>query len=188
MINTIDQNQQQPLSHVDDLWLFAYGSLIFKVDFPYLEKKLASISDWERRFWQGSHDHRGTAQLPGRVVTLTAVPGAICTGMAFRVSPETFTHLDHREKNGYLRFFAPLTFVHEPNHTTAQAVVYVAGPENSAFLGPASLAEMAQHIATSHGPSGANTDYLLQLDEALKSLNIEDDHVASLATAVRELS
>ena len=46
---------------------------------------------------------------------------------------------------------------------------------------------MAQHIATSHGPSGANTDYLLQLDEALKSLAIEDDHVAMLPAAVREL-
>ncbi|RZA31933.1 MAG: gamma-glutamylcyclotransferase, partial [Lysobacteraceae bacterium] len=65
------------------VWLFGYGSLIWKADFPYIERRPASIGGWSRRFWQGSHDHRGTGSAPGRVVTLVAEDGATCHGMAY---------------------------------------------------------------------------------------------------------
>ncbi|GGX48420.1 gamma-glutamylcyclotransferase [Saccharospirillum salsuginis] len=183
--NTIDINQAaHPLDHLDSVWLFGYGSLIYKVDFPILERQPASIRGWERRFWQGSHDHRGTPEAPGRVVTLIESPGAICQGMAYRVSPNTFAHLDHREKNGYLRFFTPLTF---PEGHHAEGLVYVAGPDNPAFLGPAPMADMAEQIARSHGPSGSNADYVLSLAEALEELGADDRHVYELAERVDEL-
>ncbi|EAR09866.1 gamma-glutamylcyclotransferase [Reinekea blandensis] len=186
MINTVEQNRQQSLDHLEDVWLFGYGSLIFKVDFPVLERRVASIDGWARRFWQGSHDHRGTPEHPGRVVTLIQAPGERCLGVAYRVSPETFSHLDHREKNGYLRFFEPLTF-QDPEHEPADALVYVASEDNPAFLGEAPLAEMVEQIARSHGPSGHNADYLLNLDSALRELGAEDAHVATLSDAVRRL-
>jgi len=44
----------------ESLWLFGYGSLLFKAGFPYLERRPATITGWSRRLWQGSHDHRGT--------------------------------------------------------------------------------------------------------------------------------
>lgn len=199
--NTIALNQQQALDHLERVWLFGYGSLIYKVDFPYLEKRPAYIEGWQRQFWQGSHDHRGTPDAPGRVLTLIKTPGAICVGMAYAVTPDVFEHLDHREKNGYLRFFTPLHWLPDVNHnannsaaenaaeTTAEGLVYVASPENEAFLGPAPLPELAQHIANSHGPSGANSEYLLRLDDALRELGgpaLEyDQHIFALADAVR---
>ncbi len=186
MINTVEQNQQNSLDHLEDVWLFGYGSLIFKVDFPFLEQQPASIAGWARRFWQGSHDHRGTPELPGRVVTLIESPGEICEGMAYRVTPDTFKHLDYREKNGYLRFFAPLNFKVD-NHSAAEGVVYVASPDNPAFLGEASLFSMASQIAHSHGLSGSNAEYLLTLVSALKGLDANDPHVFELAEAVRAI-
>lgn len=184
MINTVSQNQQLSLDEYESVWLFGYGSLIFKVDFPYLEKQVASIHGWERRFWQGSHDHRGTLENPGRVVTLTKVEGAECLGMAYKVTPDTFAHLDHREKNGYLRFFTPLHFV-DSQHPHAEALVYVGAPDNPAFVGDAPLEEMAKQIASSHGPSGSNAEYLLELDAVLKQLGADDAHVSELSQAVR---
>jgi len=105
MLDTSAENRRRhSLDPHQPVWLFGYGSLIYKADFPFLERRPATIRDWARRFWQGSHDHRGTPDRPGRVVTLIQTPGALCTGMAYRITPDVFEHLDHREKNGYLRF------------------------------------------------------------------------------------
>lgn len=166
----------------DELWLFGYGSLIFKVDFPYLERRPATIYNWTRRFWQGSHDHRGTPAAPGRVATLIEQPGATCTGMAYLVTPDVFEHLDHREKNGYLRF---TTTLHFDQDETAEGLVYIATEENAAYLGPATELEIAHHIAQSRGPSGPNDEYLLRLAEALQELGAEDPHVYEIAAHLR---
>lgn len=173
--DTVEHNRRrQSFEGVSSVWLFGYGSLIYKVDFPYLEKRPATITGWERRFWQGSHDHRGTPEAPGRVVTLIESPRARCTGMAYKVSPDVFEHLDVREKNGYLRFTTPMTFEDGASH---DGLVYIATEDNAAFLGPAPAADIARQIAASAGPSGPNRDYLVNLAEALRSLGDYDAHV-----------
>lgn len=182
--NTISLNKQrQPLHHLDSVWLFGYGSLIYKTDFAYLDAKPACIYGWERRFWQGSHDHRGTPQTPGRVLTLIAAPGARCVGMAYQVTPDTFEHLDHREKNGYLRVFTPLHWLNDSDHSgqgETEGVVYLASADNEAYLGPASDVEIAAHIARSRGPSGPNSEYVLKLAQALRDMNEHDEHVFAI--------
>ncbi|RAH38456.1 gamma-glutamylcyclotransferase [Halomonas sp. SL1] len=166
----------------DDLWLFGYGSLIWKADFPYLERRPARIHGWVRRFWQGSHDHRGTPEAPGRVATLIAEEGATCLGMAYRITPETLRPLDVREKNGYLRELTPLHF---EDGTTAMGLTYLATADNAAFLGAAPLDDMARQIAGAEGPSGPNRDYLLHLETALAELGVTETHVSELARRVR---
>lgn len=182
--NTISLNKQrQPLDHLDSVWLFGYGSLIYKTDFDYLDAKPACIYGWERRFWQGSHDHRGTPQAPGRVLTLIEAAGARCVGMAYQVTPDTFEHLDHREKNGYLRVFTPLHWLTDSGNSgqgETEGVVYLAGADNEAYLGPASDVEIAAHIARSTGPSGPNSEYVLKLAQALRDMNEQDEHVFAI--------
>ena len=180
--NTIAINQKMNKfdSH-DSVWLFGYGSLIFKPDFPYLARKAAHIGGWTRRFWQGSHDHRGTETAPGRVVTLVPETDAVCHGMAFLVTPEEFAHLDHREKNGYLRL---ATAMHFEDGTSAEGIVYIATHDNAAYLGPASERDIARQIAAAHGPSGPNSEYLLRLAQALRELGKPDAHVFELERQV----
>jgi cation transport protein ChaC len=163
-------------SHAE-VWLFGYGSLIFKADFPFLARRPASITGWSRRFWQGSHDHRGTPEAPGRVVTLVPDAGAVCHGMAYLVTPEEFAHLDHREKNGYLRVATPITF---DDGTAAEGLVYIATAANAAFLGAAPEADIARQIAGASGPSGPNRDYLFALAQALRDMHKEDAHVQAI--------
>ena len=159
-------------------WVFGYGSLIYKVDFPYLEREVAAIEGWERRFWQGSHDHRGTPEAPGRVVTLIPAPAALCKGVAYRVEHEVFEHLDHREKNGYERHAVSISLTSQQRRVGG--ILYVARADNHAYLGPASMPELAAHIAASSGPSGSNRDYVLALAAALRELNDADPHVLEL--------
>lgn len=192
LIDTTAINQQRHRFDKDaEIWLFGYGSLIWKADFPYLERRSAYITGWERRFWQGSHDHRGTVEAPGRVVTLTPIQGAICHGMAYRITPETLAPLDHREKNGYLRELTPLYFTDNDSNTSnsdqTQGLVYLATDSNPAFLGPAPLEVMAYQIAYASGPSGPNRDYLINLAEALRQLDVNDAHIFALEQQVNSL-
>lgn len=184
-LNTIEANRR--MGRFDDheqLWLFGYGSLIYKAGFDYIECRAAHITGWQRRFWQGSHDHRGTPDAPGRVLTLIAAPGAVCAGMAYRVTPAVFDHLDHREKNGYLRSVVTMIF-EDDSH--AEGLVYIATEDNAAFLGPASDTAIARQIAASRGPSGPNRDYLLDLASALRERGEHDAHVFAIEAELRRI-
>lgn len=185
--NTIAINRQMDkFDGHHSVWLFGYGSLIYKADFPYLERRAASISGWARRFWQGSHDHRGTPAAPGRVVTIVAQESAVCHGMAYLISPEVFVHLDHREQNGYLRLATDITF-DDGAGNMVEGVVYIAREDNEAYLGAATEEEIAHHIARSAGPSGPNSDYLNYLAVALRELGKHDDHVFAIEQYLAEL-
>ncbi len=170
-------------AHPGDEWVFGYGSLIFRVDFPYHERCQASVVGWERRFWQGSHDHRGTPSAPGRVLTLIRRPAVRCGGMAFRVPVSALRALDYREKNGYQRQRIRIDLA---GGNSVQGITYIAGPDNPAFLGPASDQAIARQMLASCGPSGNNADYVTELARALRELGESDDHVFGLATLVAQ--
>jgi cation transport protein ChaC len=180
-LKSVHQDKQKL---ADSHWVFGYGSLIYKVDFLYLQREVASISGWTRRFWQGSHDHRGTPESPGRVVTLIPSSGVVCKGVAYRVEHSVFEHLDHREKNGYERHSTNILLTNSDKRV--DGTLYVAETGNPAFLGPAPMEELARHIAGSQGPSGSNRDYVLQLAQALRELGDYDPHVLALESLLAE--
>jgi cation transport protein ChaC len=165
------------------VWVFGYGSLIWRPDFPFAQRKRACVDGWARRFWQGSHDHRGTPDAPGRVVTLVPDAGARCIGIAYLIEHDVFDHLDHREKNGYERHDVPLAF----DDGRGAGVMYVAHHGNHAFLGDAPLDAIARQILVSRGPSGANVEYLYELAHALRDLDVDDRHVFELEARVKSL-
>jgi cation transport protein ChaC len=165
---------------MDPTWVFGYGSLIWRQDFPYIESRRAYIDGWGRRFWQGSHDHRGVQSDPGRVVTLVDAPGEYCHGRAFLIEPDVFEHLDDREINGYERRRIDIHF----DDGKASGVVYLAAANNFAFLGDAPLDEMVAQIRRCAGRSGRNFDYVLALARSLRELGVSDPHVFELEALI----
>ena len=171
------------------MWVFAYGSLIYRPSFPYLVRRRAFLPGWVRRFWQGSPDHRGIPEAPGRVVTLVPAAGATCGGCAYRIDPaaaeEVLAILDAREVAGFERIRREV--LDGPSGTPfAEAEVFVAGADNPHFLGPLDEREIAAWVRASRGPSGPNADYVLQLHDALAELGIEDAHVGEVARWLRQ--
>jgi cation transport regulator ChaC len=168
----------------NDAWIFAYGSLLWRPDFDFVERRAGRVDGWSRRFWQASTDHRGVPEAPGRVVTLEADPRAHCWGLAYRVAAETVSRvlamLDHRERGGFDRVDLEVD-LRGGTVTLVRAVTYVAGPDNPNYLGPAPLPEIVTQVRRSRGPSGSNLEYAVRLAETLRAHDLEDAHVFELA-------
>lgn len=187
---TSQQSSQQP---PDDFWLFGYGSLIWKVDFPTTASLPGHIRGYRRRFWQLSEDHRGLPGAPGRVVTLVESddPEERVWGIAHRVDPQslaaTLQHLDVREKGGYTCLQAQF----HPSDSSIAAFptrIYVGTADNEFYEPSAPDHVIARQIFGSTGPSGPNRDYLFQLADALRAISDEPDpHVSALEREVRRL-
>jgi glutathione-specific gamma-glutamylcyclotransferase len=166
------------------VWIFGYGSLVWRPAFPFAERQPARIKGYMRRFWQASPDHRGTPEQPGRVVTLLPQPNGEVAGMAYRVLPDrvdqVLSELDYREKAGYERVDARL-------HLADRApigLVYIATRDNPNFVGPAPNEQIASRIRQCTGPSGPNLEYLMRLHEALRAQGTPDEHVEALVRAL----
>jgi glutathione-specific gamma-glutamylcyclotransferase len=115
------------------------------------------------------------------VLTLIADADAVCAGMAYLITPHVFDHLDHREKNGYLRH---VMMIELGDGEVVKGLVYLADANNAAWLGPAPDEVIARQIAHAHGPSGCNRDYLTHLAEVLRELGEHDAHVFAIETCL----
>lgn len=190
------------------VWIFGYGSLVWRPEFPHRTACKAWIAGHVRRFWQGSTDHRGLPGRPGRVVTVVpdthpeiarerrAAGGLAgeecCWGTAYQVpaseAEAVIDGLDHRERGGYQRLEVEIGLAGDRAPVArVSGLVYVAAPENENYLGPAPLDAIAQQVAHAHGPSGANADYVFELAAALRRMQVVDGHVFALEAALRRL-
>ena len=189
----------------DPLWIFGYGSLCWKAEFPNEEAVVGRVRGWRRVFAQKSADHRGTPDNPGLVATLltddqlvklglrqTEEPASVTCGVCYLVSPAdakaVLDNLDFREKGGYTREvieFLPSDSARSP----VRALLYSATPDNPGFTADAIAdpATAARIIGTAVGPSGPNRDYLLNLASWLESVGEDDPHVNELMSKLPPL-
>ena len=167
------------------LFVFAYGSLIFRPSPTFGERRPAAVRGFRRAFRQGSPDHRGTPEYPGRVVTLLREEGAVCGGAVYSVDDarvgEALEELDDRESGGYDR---AEVLVEVPGAQGVRALTWIAGPENPNHLAPRPIAEVVDVVRRARGKSGANADYVLRLAEALRSLGWNDPEVFAIEAAL----
>ncbi|XP_035598139.1 glutathione-specific gamma-glutamylcyclotransferase 1-like [Oncorhynchus keta] len=170
------------VSEKPSLWIFGYGSLVWKPDFKYKRNYVGYIKGFSRRFWHGDNFHRGDKDLA-------------CTwGIAYEVTDsqmeESLQYLNVRETvlGGYATKMVEFT-PREKCQGSLLALVYIATSDNPIYLGPATPTEIAAQIAICRGNTGHNIEYLLRLAEFMRLYcpEVEDDHLFSIEAAALAL-
>ncbi len=171
-----------------DVWLFAYGSLIWNPAFHYVERKPVLIRGWHREFCLSTPIGRGTPEKPGLVLGLDR--GGSCRGVAFRVArAEAEAELElvwRREMvtGAYVPRWVKLHGPDLPPGTSGIAFTIDRTAPN--YVRPASEADTARIIATACGALGSCRDYLFDTIHGLEGFGIEDHHLNRIAHQVSE--
>ncbi len=158
----------------DDLWIFGYGSLIWRPDFDFAERRPAKVHGWHRALKMWSRINRGTPERPGLVFGMLS--GGCCHGMVFRVPKpygEDVLRLLWAREMGMA--------VYDPRWLTCQtpdgpvvALAFTLSRKSPSHTGELSDAEYRRIFAESSGRYGTTHEYAHRTHEELLRHNIRD--------------
>jgi cation transport protein ChaC len=171
----IKAHPPHPQSHVGDLWVFGYGSLMWNPGFPFAERKPAIAHGVHRRLCVWSTRYRGTPEHPGLVMGLLL--GGSCRGMAFRVVERdvraTRAYLTQREQVTRV-YHEVLRPVRLSDGRSVCALCYVVDQSHRQFAGRLPPEEQLTRVRASAGSMGPNRDYICNTAKALRSIGFRD--------------
>ncbi|MBL9034291.1 MAG: gamma-glutamylcyclotransferase [Rhodospirillaceae bacterium] len=169
-----------------DLWVFGYGSLMWKPEMDYAEARPALLRGWHRRFCLWQWRWRGSRRTPG--VMLALDKGGACRGVAFRLAApgvrDKVAAVWKREMsgNGYRPRWVKLVTRQGP----VRAIVFTANTECERYAGRVPDEVVADHIAQACGEAGACAEYLLETVLKCEELGIHDPFLWRLQELVAE--
>lgn len=169
-----------------DLWVYAYGSLMWDPGIHFSEVRLADLEGHQRRFTYKITVGRGSPEHPALMLSLEGQAGR-CRGLAFRIPADSVNSeseiLWRREmlRGGYCPAILPMT----TPQGDISALVFASNPSHPEYVGELPLIETAAIIASACGPLGTNRAYLEQLATQLATLDIDDGYVDELLGQVR---
>jgi cation transport protein ChaC len=163
-----------------DLWVFGYGSLIWRPDFEYAERRPAHVLGWHRALKMWSRINRGTPDCPGLVFGLLS--GGSCQGMAFRIpkadGPAVLTQLWAREM--MMAVYDPRWLACRTPHGPVKALAFTLSRRSPSHTGVLTEAEYRRIFSDACGKYGTTLDYAARTLEELQRHNIRDRHLERL--------
>ena len=183
-----EKPSKSALSH-EDLWVFGYGSLMWRPGFEFLDQTPARLIGEHRALCVYSFDHRGTPEKPGLVLGLDR--GGACRGIAFRVAARlrdtTIGYLRGREQTTHVyREVTRSVWLGSDARQRVSALTYVVDRGHVQYAGRLPLAEQLRIVRQGHGRSGNNRDYVLSTVRAIESQGFRDRELHRLATLLHE--
>ena len=168
-----------------DIWVFAYGSLMWDPAFKFDEVRIAHLSSHERRFCLKSELGRGTPEKPGLMAGLDDGQG--CDGLAFRVPQEII-----EEETQIIWRREMLLHAYAPDFLTAttalgqiEVLAFVVDHTAKNYLPTLTLHQTACYMATGKGIFGSSQDYLENMTSQFEILGIQDEALFRLRDATR---
>src|SRR3954462_477180 len=172
-----------------DLWVFGYGSLMWRPGFEFEGRVPARLVGEHRALCVYSFVHRGTPEKPGLVLGLDR--GGACRGIAFRVAEKhrasTVAYLRAREQvtSVYREVTRSVWLENEPRQRVS-ALAYVVDRGHVQYAGRLSLAEQLRYVRQGHGRSGNNRDYVLATVQSIEVQGFRDPQLHQLATMLHD--
>jgi cation transport protein ChaC len=157
-----------------DLWLFAYGSLIWRPEFEFKSQQLARVQGYHRTLRMHSQLYRGTPEQPGLVLALLS--GGSCRGMLYQVdasqAQETLARIWQREM---------ITGVYEPRwlacrtaQGSQQALAFTLSRRSPFWTGPLDESQLLHVFRHARGHYGSTLEYLQRTVLSLRAHGIHD--------------
>ena len=160
-----------------ELWLFAYGSLMWKPELDFAEQQVATVRGWHRRFCLWQWRYRGTRDRPGMMLALDL--GGSCRGVVYKL-----TGPDIRAKIAPVWRREMIANGYRPRWVTAKtdanpvlAIAFVAHREGDRYAGRLTDEAIADRIAAACGHIGPSAEYLLETAVRCEELGIHDRHL-----------
>ena len=168
------------------MWLFGYGSLMWRPGFDFAERRRATLYGRQRALCVRTVHHRGTADRPGLVMGLK--PGGSCIGMAYRVAAEdtesVAAYLRERELDHYPVYRESRVDIALQDGRTVSATTYLPRDGHPDFLPDLSLEEQLATIRQASGVSGSNIDYVRHAARTLRDLGIDEPAIFAAEAAL----
>jgi cation transport protein ChaC len=176
--------QKKPM---EELWIFAYGSLIWNPLFDYLERRAVSIEGWQRQFCLLAPVGRGTIDNPGLVLGLEQ--GNSCQGIAYRLPID-----DNLESELLLLWRREMVFgSYIPSWITVnngskkiKALAFTVNAEHPVYVNNWSTEKIVESLATAKGFLGSAAEYLSHTVQGLLAEGIEDRILIELDKLVKK--
>ena len=167
-----------------ETWVFGYGSLMWRPDFAFQERRRATITGLHRAFCIASTHYRGSPKRPGLVLGLDQ--GRTCTGVAFRIAPAdaqaTIAYLRARELiYGVYRETHVPALLSGPDAREVEVLTYIAERGHPSYAGHLPLEHQSRVIQGARGVMGPNLDYLINTVRHLADLGIPEPELQRLA-------
>lgn len=170
---SIDQVLQQR-SHATDVWIFAYGSLVWNPIIKFSDRRVGTIYGRHRRFCLWTPLGRGTPEHPGLVLGLEH--GGSCRGVVYRIAAEDVSIelqlLWRREM--IAGAYVPRWVKVFNGEKIVEAIAFVINRQHSLYAGSLPLETTIHTLATASGHLGSCADYLLQTIDGLATVGIQD--------------
>jgi cation transport protein ChaC len=177
-------NDANTTHETGDLWVFGYGSLMWRPDFDFLERVPARLIGLHRALCVFSFVHRGTPEKPGLVLGLDR--GGMCRGIAFRVAAAkreaTIAYLRGREQvtSVYVETMRRID-LEEHARRQVRALTFTVDRGHVQYAGRLSVAESVHYVRQGHGRSGINRDYVIETVRALEALGYRESELHRIA-------
>ena len=172
----------------EDLWVFGYGSLIWRPGFDFVERRNARLVGAHRALCVYSFVHRGTAERPGLVLGLDR--GGTCRGIAYRVTAgkraATIDYLRGREQATMVyREATRAVWLDENPKLRVRALCYMVDRGHVQYAGRLTLSQQLLYVRQGRGRSGINRDYVVETVKALEELGYRDKELHLLAERLK---